>query len=146
MATPKIELQSFVIGHEIDAHFDFQTSQMTTQLSAAWQQNNEVFENQRTFPPSLRSTLKVVIIGKFNGLTNASLQSCFTQVFTNADFVSVTYYPMDSGFKLKTTSVVLDDFAKIVQMHPGNESYFQEIGYTNGPALAGLSETQQSQF
>jgi hypothetical protein len=143
---PKLELQSLVVGNEIDGNSDFHTCQVTPQLSAPWQQYKEFFENQRTFARNFRPTLKVGITGTFSGLTNASLQPCFTQLLANADFVSVTYYPMDSDFRMKAPSVVSEDFAKIVQMYSGKEIFFQEVGYAIGAAFAGSSETQQSQF
>lgn len=143
---PKLELQSLVIGNEIDLHADFQTCQTSPQLSAKWQEYKEFFENQRTFVHGYLPNLKMGITATYAGLTNSSLQPCFTQLLANADFVSVTYYPINSDFSVKTPSVVTSEFATLIQMYPGKTIYFQEVGYPSGSTYTNSSADKQALF
>jgi hypothetical protein len=143
---PKLELSSLLIGNEIDLHTDFQTCQVSPQLSNKWQEFKEFFEDQRNFVHGYLPNLKMGVTATFKGLTDSTLQPCFTQLFANADFISVTYYPMNNDFTVKDPSVVANDFSTLIQKYPGKIIYFQEVGYSSGSDYVASSQSKQAEF
>ncbi len=140
-----LELSSLVVGNEIDSHSDFQTCS-TNPLSTKWSQYKTFFEYVSAYAKSLKPTLKIGVTGTFDGLTSSSKSPCFQELLSSADFVNVTYYPLNSDFSVKSPSVVQSDFAKITQMYPGKEIRFQEIGYSSGSSYIGSSSASQVAF
>jgi len=140
-----LELSSLVIGNEIDSHADFSTCSINP-LSQKWSQYKNFFEAISTYVKSLRPNVKLGITGTFDGLTSNLKSPCFQELLSSADFLSVTYYPLNSDFSMKSPTVVSDDFKKIVQMYPGKEIRFQEIGYSSGSSFIGSSSDSQVTF
>ncbi len=140
-----LELSSLVVGNEIDSHADFATCS-TGPLSAKWSEYKTFFNYVSAYAKSLKPSLKLGVTGTFDGLTSSSKSPCFQEMLSSADFISVTYYPLNSDFSMKSTSVVQTDFAKITQMYPGKEIRFQEIGYSSGSTYIGSSSAAQVNF
>lgn len=143
---PQLDLQSFVIGNEIDSHADLQTC-TASPLESHWESYRVFFDVVSAYiKTTYKPNLKVGITATFSGLTDLNKQPCFSALLQNADFVSVTYYPLNTDFTHKDPSVVDADFAKITSMYPGKTIYFQEVGYSSGSSYTGSNETNQSQF
>ena len=63
----------------------------------------------------------------------------------NEDYLSVTYYPLQSDFTVRDPSEVGGDFDLLVALYPGKPIAFQECGYPSA-AACNSSEQKQSDF
>lgn len=142
---PTLELSSLVVGNEIDSHSDFSTCSISP-LATKWSEYKNFFDHVSAYAKSVKPDLKLGVTGTFDGLTSTAKSPCFQELLTSADFISVTYYPLNPDFTMKSSSVVLSDFAKIVQMYPGKEIRFQEVGYSSGSSYIGSSTSAQVNF
>lgn len=145
-ASPQLELQSLVIGNEIDANSDLTTCAVSPALSTAWAAYKDFFENQMAYAKTKRSGLKVGVTGTLYGLIDPAKQPCYSQLAQNADFISATYYPLNSDFTMKDPSVVEGEIDSLVAAYPGKVIYLQEAGYSSGSSYVGSSESKQSLF
>lgn len=142
---PMLELSSLIVGNEIDSHSDFSTCSISP-LATKWNEYKNFFNHVSAYAKSVKPDLKLGVTGTFDGLTSTAKSPCFQELLTSADFISVTYYPLNPDFTMKSSSVVLSDFAKIVQMYSGKEIRFQEIGYSSGSSYIGSSTSAQVNF
>ena len=129
------------IGNEIDAY-----SELSTCPSAGWTRYKTFFDAVSSYAKTKQSNLQISVTGTYSGLIDPNKVPCFKSLLANADVVSVTYYPMDSNFKMKSPDVVYEDFKKIVDLYPDKPIYFQEAGYSSGSQHVSSSVSLQAQF
>ncbi|GAB5465239.1 MAG: hypothetical protein Kapaf2KO_06750 [Candidatus Kapaibacteriales bacterium] len=85
-------------------------------------------------------------------LTHHSLTGDFTSnlckiLNEGLDIVSTTYYPINPDFTMKSPSVVVADFDKLVEKYPDKSQpiYFVECGYSSSE-VCNSSEEKQAEF
>ena len=129
---------SFNIGNEVDVYLGTN--------STAWAQYKTFFDDVSTYARTQRSNLKIGVTTTLYGAISASQKSFIQSLNTNADIVSVTYYPLNSDFTMKSTTIVAADFASLVSLYPTKPIYIQEIGYSSGATYVASSTELQRQF
>lgn len=144
--SPQLELQSLVIGNEIDIHPDLATCSTSPSLSTSWAQYKEFFDHAAAYARTKRPGLKVGVTASLYGLINPAKQPCYAALAANADFISTTYYPLNADFTVKDPSVVDQEIGSLVALFPGKTIYLQEAGYSSGSTYIGSSLAKQSTF
>lgn len=132
------DIVSFQIGNEVDIQLG--TNAM------AWAQYKTFFDDVSAYAKTLRPSLKIGVTTTLYGSISASQKSFIQSLNTNADIVSVTYYPLNSDFTMKSPSVISADLAALVALYPTKSIYIQEIGYSSGATYIASSTEQQRQF
>ncbi len=145
-ASPQLELESLVIGNEIDLHSDLATCTTSPTLATNWSQYKEFFDEIAAYAKTYRPTLKVGVTVTYAGSIDSNKKPCISSIVESADFLSLTYYPVNSDFSTKDPSVVAGDFASVVSAYPAKSIYFQEVGYPSGATSIASSETNQNLF
>lgn len=91
--------------------------------------------------------LKIGTTLTHHGLTNAPTSSYAQNLNTGRDIISVTYYPLNNDFTMKSPSVVQADFDTLVSLYSDTNQpiYFTECGYSSS-STCNSSENQQADF
>jgi hypothetical protein len=136
---PNLELLSLQIGNEVDAPLGTNAT--------AWAQYRTFFEATAAHARTLRPGLPVSVTTTLRGITSPGKQALAQSLYTNADTVSVTYYPMGPTFQMDSPSVVTSDFAALAALYPPPRPIFlQEAGYSSGSTYVAGSTELQRQF
>lgn len=145
-ASPQLELESLVIGNEVDLHSDLATCSVSPSLSTNWAQYKEFFDEVAAYAKTYRPGLKVGVTVTHAGSIDSNKKPCIAALTENADFLSLTYYAINSDFTVKNPTTVSTDFSTVVTNYPGKQIYFQEVGYPSGTSSIASSEANQSVF
>lgn len=133
---PQLELNSFVIGNEIDATLGAN--------SPAWNQYINFFSEVSAHVRLLRPGLKVGAKGTFEGLTGFA-KPWLQALNQSSDAVFATYYPLTATFLVRPPGSVHQDFDTLTGDYPAREILLLETGYPSG-ALNQSSEHLQAAF
>ncbi|GAB5415975.1 MAG: hypothetical protein Crog4KO_07560 [Crocinitomicaceae bacterium] len=144
MHIPDLELSALNIGNESDIYFGTDANlynEFGVFLDSVVPHAKQLYFNIHG------EELKVGTTLTFNGLTDPLTASLCAPLNTNRDIVAVTYYPLESNFHMKPTSVVSADFDTLVSLYPdvSQPIYFVECGYASS-AVCSSSEAQQADF
>lgn len=72
------------------------------------------------------------LIGDTGGSLGGEIAAELTALNGLTDAVFVTYYPLDSGFRVRSPSVVRHDFGELVSVYPDRLILMLEAGYPSG--------------
>ncbi|NOY67523.1 MAG: hypothetical protein GXP13_08990 [Gammaproteobacteria bacterium] len=133
---PGVTIDSLSIGNEIDVYLGANTT--------AWQEYRTFYTSVSTYARSIRSNLKIGAKVTFTTI-NSSINSEVSLLNNASDIIMTTYYPLNPGFTVKSTNVIINDFDKIVSLYPNKPIYFMELGFPSG-ALCNSSESLQVDF
>lgn len=127
---------AFIIGNEVDIYLESQPQE--------FEAFKTFFIAAKAHAQSLRSDLSIsfttTLSGNFSTLGN-QIQDLYSQ----ADFISLTYYPLNDDFTPQAPSTVIpQDFQRITNLYK-KDIYFQEFGFPTSPQL-NSSQSLQSQF
>jgi hypothetical protein len=140
---PDVTLVSMQFGNEID---EFGSANQVSFWSQYW----HFYVNVSPTAKSLRAGLKTSVIGTLYGAigqsSNELAQGGLQQIYNSADMVSVTYYPLNHDFSVKTPSVVFTDIGALVELYPSKRIHFNEIGYQSDSTYDGSSQALQQDF
>lgn len=145
-AIPQLSLASLVIGNEIDLHSELTSCAASPSLSTNWANYKEFFDEVAAYAKTYRPGLKVGFTVTHAGSLDLIKKPCISALLENADFLSLTYYPINFDFTVKDPSSVSSDFKNVTEAYPGKVIYFQEVGYPSGSISVGSNETKQNQF
>lgn len=128
-----VDIAALAIGNEVDGVLDSADDYAAYRVFLA-----ATAAHART----LRPGLAVGVTAQFGGLLgpNAARLQDLNGV---ADFVSVTYYPLDAGFAVRPPSVPGPDFDALVALYPGREIVIQECGYPSSPDCNSTEQMQR---
>lgn len=128
-------LVSLQIGNEVDIYLGTDAS--------AWGKYKIFFDDVATHARSLRPGLLVSTTVTLNGAINPAQKVLVQNLMATADIVSVTYYPLNADFTMKSPTVVSSDIAALVSAYNSKPIYFQEIGFSSGSNLSSSEELQR---
>lgn len=132
------QMVSLHIGNEVDVYLQTNAS--------AWAKYKVFFDDVSVYAKSIRSDLKIGVTTTLAGAISDSQKALIQNLNSSADIVSITYYPMNSDFTMKSPSVVSADLTALVSLYPTKPIYIQEVGYSSGESFITSSEEQQKQF
>ena len=133
---PKLSLSSLVIGSEVNVYLSGDT--------AKWGQYTRFFNTVSAYAKTLRKGLMVTVETTMSGLTGDD-SSNIKILNTKADYVGVSYYPLNSDFTVEPVSVVAKDLGTVVKSYPSKPIYFYQYGYPSAKVCKS-SEQMQSDF
>lgn len=140
---PNVRLVSLQLGNEIDAY------PMATQVSF-WRQYWNLFVNAAAKARKARNGVPVSVVGTLYGALGTSrnplAKGGLKQLYSYADDVAVTYYPINTDYTIKSPTVISKDIGALVNLYPASPIYFNEIGFPSGSggyAKSSLSLQQQ---
>ncbi|HNY28206.1 MAG TPA: hypothetical protein PKH31_12580 [Candidatus Sumerlaeota bacterium] len=133
---PDLTLAELSIGNEVDGVLGTDEKK--------WEQYARFFVATREHAGQKRKDLKVGVSIMFSGHTGPAAR-CAEAINRQTDVVMVSYYPLDSAFKVRDPKVVHEDFETICQKYPKRPISFLEAGYPSGERC-GSSELKQQQF
>ena len=140
---PNVELTSIQFGNEIDSY-------PTANQLSFWSQYWGLFVQASTTAKTLRPGVKTSVVGTLYGATGLSTnplaQGGLQQIYNSADVVVVTYYPLNSNFTVKNSSVVDTEIGTLVSLYPSKPIHFNEIGYPSGSTYDASTEALQKLF
>ncbi len=125
------QLVSLQIGNEVDAYLGTNAT--------AWAQYKVFFDDVAAHARTLRPGLLVGTTVTLSAAINPALQSYVQSLVATADIVSVTYYPINADFSVKTAATVANEIASLVAAFGTKPIYFQEVGFPS----AGSEELQR---
>lgn len=125
------QLVSLQIGNEVDAYLGTN--------AAAWAQYKIFFDDVAAYARTLRPGLLVGTTVTLSAAIDPVLQPYVQSLMTTADIVSVTYYPVNADFTVKTAATVATEIAALVAAFGTKPIYFQEVGFPS----AGSEELQR---
>jgi hypothetical protein len=122
------------VGNEID-HYN-------------WAANNDQVSEYKAFLQAVKPKVNSYGIplhftGTLYGITESG--NTWTDMAQAVDKVSITYYPLNSDFTVKSPDVVFTDLNSIATKFAGKDLFLQEIGYPSSSAL-NSSEARQAEF
>jgi hypothetical protein len=139
---PNVTLVSLQLGNEIDAY------PKATQVSF-WSQYWTLFVNAAAKARKARAGVPVSVVGTLYGTIGTSgnplAQGGLKQIYSYADDVVVTYYPINTDYTVKSPRVIPNDIGALVNLYPASPIYFNEIGFPSGSG-AKSSPSLQQQF
>ena len=133
---PKLSLSSLVIGSEVNVYLSGDT--------AKWGQYTRFFNTVSAYAKTLRKGLMVTVETTMSGLTGDD-SSSIKILNAKADYIGVSYYPLNSDFTVQPVSVVAKDLGAVVRSYPSKPIYFYQYGYPSAKACKS-SEQMQSDF
>ncbi|MGF1585630.1 MAG: hypothetical protein ACFCUM_09935 [Bacteroidales bacterium] len=122
------------VGNEID-HYN-------------WSANNDQISEYKSFLQAIKSKINSYGIsmhftGTLYGMTQPG--NTWVDMGQAVDKVSITYYPLNSDFTVKSPNIVFADMNSIVTKFAGTELFLQEIGYPSSTTL-NSSTAKQAEF
>lgn len=133
---PDVDVRSLVLGLEVDALLWTDEPQ--------WVSYAALVTNAAERARAVRPGIQIGIEGLFDGRTGAS-HEYFEQVDAVADFIAVSYYPLDGDFKGRGPETIASDFDRLVRLYPEKPIEFFQCGYPSSD-LNGSSEEEQAEF
>lgn len=134
---PNVTLNTVAIGNEVDALFGSD--------SASYSAYRTFFEAARDRVLTLSPGAKVGVVAQLKGLTGESTATPLQNLNTEADVVLATYYPIDSGYQVRSPDSAYSDLADLVALYPGRSIAFTEVGYPSSGSC-GSSGAKQAAF
>lgn len=131
------QLVSLQIGNEVDAYLGTDP--------AAWAKYKIFFDDVAAHARTLRPGLLVGTTVTLTAAINPTLQPLVQSLQATADIISITYYPLNADFSVKSSAAVANEMAALVTAFSSKPIYFQEIGFPSGVGSAS-SEEMQRQF
>jgi hypothetical protein len=132
---PDLSLDLYALGNEIDVPFGADP--------AKYGAYKTFFDAAATHARAKRATVKVGPVVRMAGaLANAD---ALRPLLASADFLGITYYPLNPDSSVRPPSVVHTDLAQLAQLYPDKPIYIREAGYPAG-TLAGSSPDAQATF
>jgi len=132
---PDLQISELAIGNEVNGLLRTQSD---------YDAYRTFFEAARAHVKTIRPDLPVGVTVTFSGVTGPDA-ALVQSLNANADYLSVTYYPLQSDFTVRDPSEVGGDFDLLVALYPGKPIMFQECGYPSA-AVCNSSEQKQSDF
>ena len=141
---PDVELSALNIGNESDILFgtdQIQYNQFKTFLNAVVPYAKQLYFNLHG------TNLKVGTTLTFGGITNPTKTALCQMLNQSLDITSVTYYPLNPDFTMRSPTVVSGDFGLLVAAFPNTAQpiYMVECGYSSS-SVCNSSEALQAQF
>ncbi len=135
---PTAEIQSLIIGSEIDIYFGND--------DAAWDKYITFFDAVATYARAQRPGTLVGSEVTYNFYDESSFDK-WLELNTYADFIGISYYGIDyTNQNGKSMGQIRDDFDDMVAKHPGNQDiYIPQLGYPSAASL-NSSEEKQAKF
>jgi hypothetical protein len=141
---PNVTLSALNIGNESDINFGTDINQ--------YQEFKVFLDSVSNYAKALYfdlhgTDLKVGTTFTHHGLVSNATANLCKMVNDDLDIVAATYYPLNTDFTMKPTSIVSSDFAALVAEYPDTTQpiYFTECGYASS-LLCNSSETLQADF
>jgi len=135
---PNLSVNAICIGNEISAYL--QTD------AAKWQQFTSFFTQTKAHVKLLwGNNMNVSTVSMFYGLLDNTTKSFYHTINNEADFLAVTYYPLNNDFTVKNISEIQPEITNLVNEYPTKDIYFEECGYPSG-LLCNSSEDKQADF
>ncbi len=128
-------ISSLVIGTESDVYMGANAT--------LWQQYTTFYDTVSAYARTLWAGVKISSELGFDGIF--SLNTFAQTLNANSDYIGVSYYPINSNFTVKPTSVIPTDFATLASLYPSKPICFYQYGYPSS-ASCNSSDTQQKQF
>lgn len=122
------------VGNEID-HYN-------------WAANNDQISEYKEFLQAIKPKvnsygISLHFTGTLYGMTQPG--DIWTDVANVADKVSITYYPINADFTVKSPDIVFNDINTLTTKFSGMELFFQEVGYPSSTDL-NSNEDKQAEF
>lgn len=141
---PDVEISCLNIGNESDIFFGVDEDQYVafkTFLDAVSPYAKSRYNALYGTDIEVGTTL--TLYGTINPLQSAFCQS----LNENMDIVSITYYPLNNDFTMRSPTAVESDFDELVALYPSTEQpiHFAECGYSSSE-VCNSSEELQAQF
>lgn len=133
---PKVEIEDFSIGNEVDAFLGSD--------AAKWRQYTAFFQATREHVKQTWPQTQVGSSLTFGGHTGPAKEQVLA-LNRHADVVMVSYYPLNADLRFRDPSVVGGDFQAVCAQYPGRSITFTECGYASG-TKCGASEEKQKRF
>lgn len=127
--------RAFMLGNEVDAYLAAHPDELDAYL--------RYLDVGRETLKALKPNLDVGVTTTYSGL--AANRDMIRQLQRGMDLVSMTYYPLGSGFDVLPVAKVASHFDEMVAFCGQRKLYVQECGYPASPLL-GSSEAKQSAF
>ena len=140
---PDLQLVSMQFGNEIDAFPSATEYSFWTQY---WSFFVQASITAKQFRPGLKTSIVSTLYGANGHSSNPIAKGGLQQIYNSADMVSLTYYPLNSDFKIKNISDIESDIGSILKLYPNKPIYFNEIGLPSGSSYVASSESSQQQF
>ena len=132
----RVQLHTFIIGNEIDATLGAD--------DRAWSAYQTFFDSSRAYARKLWGAgLRVSSTTTFNGVKQNVAP--FARFVNDLDFLSVTYYPLNANFTVRSNADVAGDIALVLDRFPTKPVQFAEVGLPSS-ATDGSSEDNQAAF
>jgi len=126
------------VGNEIDAYLGSN--------SQRWTQWRTFFNAIKLHIKTLwGSSVVVSSVVQYGALTDSSIRPLYLNFLNSADAAVLTYYPLNSDFTMKPTSIVATDFDFMASTIAIKPIILQECGYPSD-ALNNSNELQQADF
>lgn len=124
-----------MIGNEIDPYFGGHSRE----VSAYARLFGDGAQHAKQLVPGLMvsATATVGGLNQINGLLRP--------IYSQSDFVGLTYYPLNADFTVRGPDTVASDFARMVEAAAGKPILLQEVGYPSS-TRNNSSDSQQAQF
>jgi hypothetical protein len=135
--TPHLKgrLAYLLIGNEVDAYFRARPAEINPYLI--------LFSAAKVHARSRLDKVATSLTITIDGLPETS--GTLRPLIDAGDFFSITYYPLDSSFKVKDPPVVNGDVERILRAAGNKQVLFQEFGYPSSEKN-GSSQEKQAQF
>lgn len=125
------------IGNEVDIFLGTDAT--------AWSKYKTFFDDISAYAKTLNPNLKIGVTTTLYGAISSTQKTFIQNLNSNADFVSVTYYPVNSDFTMKSSAVIESDIGSLVALYPTKPIYIQEFGYSSGSSYVASSEQKQNE-
>ncbi len=126
---PDLDLTALAIGSEVDLHL----------LDADARQQYRTFYEQvsayardayaQRYPH--KAPLAVAVEVTHHGLLDPATSAYYQQLNAASDVIGVSYYPLVNGI-VQDPGVVARDFADLLDLYPGKNLHFFQLGYPSG--------------
>jgi hypothetical protein len=132
---PDLTLSMYVLGNELDDALGTD--------AAKWAAYKTFFDGALAHAHALRPGVKVGATVTFAGATQHP--ELIGPTLQGADFLGITYNPVNADFTVRPVTDVRGDLDKLVGLYPTKPIYFRGAGYPSSPEV-GSSLGQQAAF
>jgi hypothetical protein len=127
-----LSLTMYVIGNEIDAPFAGDPAKYAAYKT--------FFDAAAAHARSKRAALKVGPVLRLSGAL--ADHDALRPLVASADFLGITYFPLDSNYSVRPPSTVHADLAQVAQLFPDKPVLVREAGYPSSSVVGGSPDAQ----
>ena len=132
---PDLSLSGYLLGNEIDDAFGTD--------AAKWGAYKTFFDAAAAYAKTLRPGVRIGTVVTWKGATTHP--ELVKPLLASADFVGITYYPLNGDYSVRPVAGVRADFDALVALYGDKPIFVREAGCPSGAPL-GSSPEQQAEF